>query len=131
MQSFLLDTHTLIWYLEGSPRIPQQTRELISQGNVRILVSAVSWREIALKISLGKLETVFSLTEMLQHASARYLEWLPVLPTHILQLSQLPYPANGHRDPFDRLLIAQAQADDLTLLSRDGKFDAYSVQRQF
>lgn len=131
MQSFLLDTHTLIWYLEGNPRLPQQTLELINQGDVRLLVSAVSWWEIALKTSLGKLKTVLSLPEMLQQASARYLEWLPVLPVHILQLSQLPYPDNGHRDPFDRFLIAQAQADNLTLLSRDGKFDAYSVRRQF
>lgn len=106
MQRFLLDTHTLIWYLEGNPQLSEPVRELLNRGNVRFFVSAVSWWEIALKISLGKLQTVLPLTEMMQEANSRYLEWLPISSAHILRVSQLPFPANGHRDPFDRLLIA-------------------------
>lgn len=131
MQEFLLDTHTLIWYLEGSSRLPYNVRELLSGGDVRLFVSAASWWELALKISLGKLEVNLSLTEMLQEAGLRYIEWLPVLPPHLLYYSQLPIPENNHRDPFDRLLVAQALSENLTLLSNDIKLDAYAVRRQF
>lgn len=131
MQRFLLDTHTLIWYLEGNPQLSNPVRELLNRGDVRFFVSAVSWWEIALKSSLGKLQTALPLTEMLQESNSRYLEWLPISSTHILRVSQLPFPANGHRDPFDRLLIAQAQVEDMILLSRDSKFDDYPVRRHF
>lgn len=131
MPEFLLDTHTLIWYLEGSPRLPEPVRILLSDGQAPLFVSAVSWWEIALKTSIGKLTLALPLAEMMQEANRRYIEWLPVLPAHLLRLSQLPFPDNGHRDPFDRMLIAQALEENLTLLSRDDKFGGYAVRRQF
>lgn len=126
---YLLDTHVLLWYLEGSPRLSATIAEVLFSGQYDLLISAASWWEISIKLSIGKLQLATSLEEMLLEADKRRLTWLPLTSAHLLQVAQLPFPANGHRDPFDRLLIAQAQTEGLTLLSQDAKFDAYSVLR--
>lgn len=131
MQSFLLDTHTVLWYAADSPQLSATSRAVLSSDQSALYISIVTWWEVAIKHSLGKLPLIMPLPALLEDLEYRGFRLLPVQTRHILQLSQLPYPANGHRDPFDRLLIAQAQADNLILLSRDGKFDAYAVQRQF
>ncbi|SMB99291.1 PilT protein domain protein [Hymenobacter roseosalivarius DSM 11622] len=131
MREFLLDTHTLLWWQTGSPRLSYHLNDLIINLNYRCWVSAASWWEVAIKISIGRLPEAVPLQALIQDARQAGLQHLPIEPRHILRLSQLPFPANGHRDPFDRLLIAQALTDDLTLPSSDGKFDAYSIRRDF
>ncbi|RTQ51671.1 type II toxin-antitoxin system VapC family toxin [Hymenobacter gummosus] len=129
MARYLLDTHTLLWHLEESAELPIMVRELLLQPTNQVFISVASWWEMAIKLSIGKLNTRAPLAQLMQLADQGYFKSLAIEPSHLLQLAQLPFPANGHRDPFDRLLIAQAQAENLTLLSRDAKFDAYSVQR--
>lgn len=131
MARYLLDTHTLLWHLEESVELPAAVRELLFLPTNQVFISVASWWEIAIKLSIGKLNTRAPLAQLMQLADQAYFKPLAILPPHLLQLAQLPFPINGHRDPFDRLLIAQAQAENLILLSRDAKFDAYSVQRLF
>lgn len=126
---YLLDTHILLWYLEGNPRLSGAIADVLFSSQHELFVSAASWWEISLKLSIGKLQLATPLAEMLVEASKRHLAWLPLTPLHLLQVARIPFPPNGHRDPFDRLLIAQAQVEGLTLLSQDAKFDAYAVSR--
>jgi len=131
MRRFLLDTHTILWYLEGSANLPSHVRNLIEQPNHEILVSNASWWELGIKLSIGRLQLGTTLPQLMQLAQQAFINSLPITAAHILYVSQLAYPANGHRAPFDRLLIAQAITEDLILVSRDGKFSAYPVQQQF
>lgn len=124
---FLLDTHTLLWCFNLSPLLTPRARLIIEDGKNEILVSAVSAWEITTKVRLGKLPTGEELASDLD----RYLtqlgfEELPVSIDHAVRAGGLP---GEHRDPFDRMLIAQAQAEDLKIISNDRIFDAYSVQR--
>lgn len=126
--SLLLDTHILLWYLEGKSQLPPAVRLLISDASSMVFVSAASWWEIAVKVSLNKLMLDTDLLTLQQQADEALFELLPINPSHVLQVSRLPYPASGHRDPFDRLLIAQAQAENLTLISLDSHFHEYDVR---
>ena len=96
-----------------------------------VYISPATWWEIAIKLRLNKLEIDTDLPTLLQLADDAFFELLPITPVHALQVSRLPYPVSGHRDPFDRLLIAQAQVENLILLSRDGHFKEYTVRHEF
>jgi PIN domain nuclease of toxin-antitoxin system len=124
--AYLLDTHALIWFLEGNKQIPLGLQTLIRDPEEHIFVSLISFWEMAIKIQLGKLQLPESLEDMLAHTTQVKLAILPLRPEHILELQRLPL---HHRDPFDRLLLAQAQSEALTLISRDKAFDAYGVVR--
>ncbi len=126
MAGFLLDTHTLLWYLKGSPELPTPLRLQLETGLVRPLVSVASWWEITIKFSLNKLTLPYALPATYEQALADGFRELPIRPEHLFTLNGLP---QHHRDPFDRLLAAQALTDDLTLVSRDPKLDAYGVRR--
>ena len=113
----LLDTHTLLWWLADSPELPPRVRAKIADPAASVWVSAASAWEIATKVRLGKLD--------LDEAEARALETtvleegfhlLPIQFRHALRSGQL---ASDHRDPFDRILAAQALEEDYTLVSRD------------
>lgn len=131
MANLLLDTHTLLWWQTASPRLSAAVRGVLLQPESAIWVSAASWWEIGIKVSLGRLPQAVPMQALMQDAlDAGFLD-LPIRPSHVLRLSQLPFPDNGHRDPFDRMLIAQALEENLTLLSSDEKFSAYAVRRQF
>jgi PIN domain nuclease of toxin-antitoxin system len=106
----LLDTHLLLWWLEGSPSLPTQAREMIRDPENTVFVSAVSLWEIWLKQSLGKLRLPVDFTER--------------LASHTRQVGLLPW---HHRDPFDRMLVAQALAEKLLLLTADAKLTAYGA----
>jgi len=123
----LLDTHTLLWWLADSSSLPASARKLIANKNSDVLVSAASAWEIATKVRLGKLPMAVDLA----HDFAAYLErerfqTLSVSAEHGIRAGLLPGP---HRDPFDRMLIAQAQAENLTIVSNDVVFDAYGANR--
>lgn len=117
----LLDTRVLLWWLEGSPSLSAQARELIRDPDNTVFVSAVSLWEIWLKQSLGKLRLPVDFTGRL---AAESFESLPLLASHPRQVSLLPW---RHRDPFDRMLIAQAQVEKLVLLTADEALTAYGA----
>lgn len=125
MNRYLLDTHTLLWYLESNPALSGKARGIIESPESDLFASVVSFWEIAIKVSKGKLNVAQSIEEM-EHALRRQeMEILLVSIPHILPLQILPF---HHRDPFDRLLITQAITESLTLISRDPKFAPYPVE---
>jgi PIN domain nuclease of toxin-antitoxin system len=124
---FLLDTHTLLWCFNASPSLSLKARRLIQDGNNEILVSAASAWEIATKVRLGKLPTGEELLNKFDSYLSRLgCETLPISLQHAVRAGTLP---GEHRDPFDRMLIAQAQAENLPLVSNDRIFDAFHIQR--
>ena len=124
---FLLDTHTLLWTFTGSTSLSTRARRLIEDGANEILVSAVSAWEIATKVRLGKLPTGEELiSDFSFYLGQLGVDALPISMEHALRAGRLP---GDHRDPFDRMLIAQAQAEDLPIVSNDRIFDEYHVQR--
>lgn len=115
----LLDTHVLLWWLDASPSLPAQAREMICDPENTVFVSAVSVWEIWLKQSLGKLQLPVDFSERL---AAESFENLPLTASQTRHVSLLPW---RHRDPFDRMLIAQAQVEKLVLLTGDEVLAAY------
>jgi PIN domain nuclease of toxin-antitoxin system len=123
----LLDTHTLLWAFNADPSLSSRARKLIEDGSNEILVSAASAWEIATKVRLGKLPT----GELLINDFEYYLKQLGFDELHI-SLSHAVRAGSlrgEHRDPFDRMLIAQAQSENLPIISNDRIFDAYHLQR--
>jgi PIN domain nuclease of toxin-antitoxin system len=124
---FLLDTHTLLWSFNDSPSLSYRARRLIEDGSNEILVSAASAWEIATKARLGKLPTGDELIDDLDRYLAQLgCEALYISIDHAVRAGRL---SGEHRDPFDRMLIAQAQAENLAIISNDRIFDTYHVQR--
>ena len=123
--NLLLDTNIFIWLNDSPQRIPDRIMSIVTDPTNNLSLSLVSVWEMQIKIQLGKLELQDSLQQILttQH-SDNNLQILGIDLSHILRLASLPH---HHRDPFDRLLIAQAQAEDLTLVSADGVFGHYDV----
>lgn len=124
---FLLDTHTLLWSFNGDPSLSPRARRVIEDGSNEILVSAASAWEIATKVRLGKLPTGEELISKLDQFLAQLgFEGLPISLAHAARAGML---TGEHRDPFDRMLIAQAQSEDLSIISNDRIFDVYHVRR--
>lgn len=124
----LLDTHAFLWYVGGDDALSKTCYELIENTENTVFVSTASLWEVAIKASLGKLElqgahTVQELVEVGIYANR--LELLEITPSHLEGVRTLPL---HHRDPFDRLIIAQALSENLVLLSRDRAFSVYGVQ---
>jgi PIN domain nuclease of toxin-antitoxin system len=127
--NLLLDTHVLLWSYFGDPRLNATATAAITDPANPVFVSIASLWEIAIKVSTGKLLLRQPFPAFLQ--SAVFSQWMTVVavePRHLAALSTLPYPTN-HRDPFDRLIVAQALTDGFTLVSADAKLDAYGVTR--
>lgn len=123
----LLDTHAMYWYIEGSPELSMTAETLIREASNDILISPASYWEIAIKISIGKWQLNRVYEEFINIGLNQYgFQVLPILPIHTAALIRLPF---HHRDPFDRLLAAQALAEDIPLISADTIFDQYGVQR--
>lgn len=121
----LLDTQVLIWYLEGNQRLPRPNRHLIVEARNEIYVSIASLWEIALKASTGKLKVSRSLADILPVLHDQSIDLLQIMPGHVLQLATLPF---HHRDAFDRMLIAQAQVEFLTVMSHEDVFGQYGIK---
>ncbi|MBN9561943.1 MAG: type II toxin-antitoxin system VapC family toxin [Alphaproteobacteria bacterium] len=119
----LLDTHVLLWLLSGHDRIDKSTREVLSDPANDVLFSAASIWEIAIKSQLGRLDFGYRSEEIAQAARESGLEELPVRSSAASRVASLPM---HHRDPFDRLLIAQAIAEPARLYTADGILSAYS-----
>jgi PIN domain nuclease of toxin-antitoxin system len=116
----LLDTNALLWLLAGDPRLGAQARREV-EAAAELVVSSASLWEIAIKVSIGKLAALPGLPAVLAEAGVRRLG---IEDEHLRRLESLPW---HHRDPFDRLLIAQAQAEALTVLTADPAFGDYAV----
>jgi PIN domain nuclease of toxin-antitoxin system len=117
----LLDTHVLLWWLEGSVRLSRQARRTIA-GSEEVWVSAASAWELGIKSALGKLRTPDDLE--FQVKASRFRE-LPVTLAHAVAAGKLP---RHHNDPFDRMLVAQAALESLTLLTVDRQLQAYGIR---
>lgn len=123
----LLDTHTFLWFIDDDPRLSDLAVRHIGDPASRVLVSVVTASEIAIKVSTGKLTLNRPLTKLWPESLAlNEFEVLDVTSEHVMALTRLPL---HHRDPFDRLLIAQAISERLQLVSADAAFDAYPVDR--
>jgi PIN domain nuclease of toxin-antitoxin system len=119
----LLDTHTFMWWHSEPEQIPRQTLTLLQNPNHQLCVSVVSLWEMQIKIQLGKLTLRDDLEIMLRIQQERNnVILLSVTLPHILELRNLPF---HHKDPFDRLLIAQSKVESATLVSRDSAFQNY------
>lgn len=116
----LLDTHVYLWWLDDSPALGQAARERILNAEA-VFISAASIWESVIKIGIGKLQA--DPEELLRGIGASGFEALPVTPEHAAALIRL---AGHHRDPFDRILLAQAISEPLCLLTADRALEAYS-----
>jgi PIN domain nuclease of toxin-antitoxin system len=123
----LLDTNALLWSLDNSPRLSKRATDFLNDPSKEKVVSIVSFWEITIKVSIQKL--------VLKEAPDRLLERFErdrlslVLPIQVLHLRILKTLPHHYKDPFDRLIVSQALAENLTLVSSDGSLDTYGVQR--
>ena len=124
---FLLDTHALVWWLVDSPQLPTAASQVIADPDNVVLVSAATAWEIATKFRLGKLPSMAPVVADIEHhVRAEGFQPLGVTMRHAQRTGSLPGP---HKDPFDRMLIAQALEEACTLISNEVVFDRYAVSR--
>ena len=122
----ILDTHTFLWYIEGSPKLSKQARAEIGSSKNNLYFSIASLWEISIKFGLGKLSLSNPFSELEGVLKQLQIEILPITFTDTECYLSLPL---HHRDPFDRMLIAQAINRSLVVISQDTAFDAYAIQR--
>lgn len=122
---YLIDTHVLIWFSEDSKRLPTRIKAILEDNASDVYVSHATIWEMAIKMSLGKLNLRYSLAEWEQVLSKNAITLLPNSLRHYQALLSLPH---HHQDPFDRLIIAQGIAEDLTVISHDSRFSTYPVK---
>jgi PIN domain nuclease of toxin-antitoxin system len=122
----LLDTHAFLWYLQGNPNLSLEVRELLDATEHNLYLSIASLWEIAIKLGLGKLELEYSFQELPNVSRQLDIKILPIAFEHTERYLALPL---HHRDPFDRMLVAQAIHHSYTLVSQDVMLDAYPIQR--
>src|SRR5262249_42177618 len=124
-----LDTHAMYWYIEGDPQLSTRAQTLIQDASNEVLISPASYWEIAIKISIGKWRLNRPYEDFINIGLYQYaFRVLPILPAHTARLLGLPFPP-GHKDPFDRLLVAQALVEQIPIVSADSPLDAYGVTR--
>ena len=124
--NLLIDTHTFLWFINDDPQLSTAAATLLESEHT-ILLSTVSIWEIALKISIGKLTLAQPFEQFIPEQLA--LNDITLLPIRITDCSRVVNLPFHHRDPFDRMLIAQASVDQMPIVSIDAAFDAYGVQR--
>ncbi|MGH6912289.1 MAG: type II toxin-antitoxin system VapC family toxin [Geminicoccales bacterium] len=120
--NYLLDTHVLLWWLDDDPRLSSRFRDEIGNPHHDIVVSAASLWEAAIKRAIGKLR--FETPVLLHALRGGRLRVLPISSEHALAAGDLP---RHHDDPFDRMLVAQAIVESLTIISHDRHLDHYDV----
>ena len=126
---YLLDTHALIWFFDKPEALKPWFWDIYNAQPEVFLVSCVSLWELAIKENLNKLEIKTSFEEFLQNVEATFTDdLLPIKSIHLHALRVLP---THHKEPFDRLLIAQAMAEQMTLVSKDSKVGYYNVKHRW
>jgi PIN domain nuclease of toxin-antitoxin system len=122
----LLDTHIFLWFLAGSDRLGDASRRLLADPDNEVLLSIASLWEIAIKVNLGKLTLDRPFEELIpEQLELAEIDRLPIRMEHLAALLKLPM---HHRDPFDRLIISQALAEGLSVLSEDPEFRKYPIE---
>ena len=123
----LLDTHVLLWFVTNDAQLSRSADRVISDAQNQVFVSPASYWELAIKISIGKYPLSVPFKMFITNAiDGNCFEILPISVEHTEQIVSLPH---HHRDPFDRMLIAQAIVEQMAVVSSDKAFDAYSVKR--
>lgn len=126
----LIDTHTFLWFVEGDPQLSAGARRLLEEADNEIWLSLASIWEMAIKFSIGKLTLLDREGSFAEHLAdlieSNGIAILPVTLPRVLLVATLPL---HHRDPFDRLLVAQSLTDGMPLVSADTILDAYGVRR--
>ena len=120
----LLDTHTLIWTLFDSGNLSENAKKALSSGK-KAFVSVASLWEIAIKQSIGKIKLDITINEIAQKCDEYHITILPITAEHLDRIKDLP---DIHKDPFDRLLIAQAATENMTLITKDTIIPQYKVE---
>jgi PIN domain nuclease of toxin-antitoxin system len=124
--NYLLDTHTLLWFDHNRSKLSETAKNILKDPDNLLYMSPASVWEIQIKIQLGKLSIPLPLPDMIERQRAdNNIEILFIALPHIYGLAQLPL---HHRDPFDRLLLAQALVEDITLISADPNLNSYPVK---
>ncbi len=123
--TILLDTHAFIWFLNGDNQLSAKLKDAIADTSNTCFLSIASVWEIAIKISIDKLKIKGDFDQIVDFSTENDIEILPVTFTHVQQLMQLPY---HHQDPFDRIIAAQALAENLSVGTKDSIFAAYGVE---
>lgn len=127
LNGYLLDTHALLWWMSANPMLPSKARSAIEAGDTPVFASPINAYEIAQKHRLGKLEIAASILPSYESDLARIgLLQLPLTAEHALRAGSLGI---AHRDPFDRMLIAQAQIEGLTVITNERLFELSGVDR--
>jgi PIN domain nuclease of toxin-antitoxin system len=121
LTALLVDTQVLLWWLSDAAALSAPAREELADPANELLVSAASVWEIAIKRALGRVSVP---DDLLDHVRGGGFSWLPILPEHAWAVGKLP---RHHADPFDRLLVGQAQVEGLPILTSDEQFAAYDV----
>jgi len=127
MNQFLLDTHTLIWFIRGDVQLSEYVKQLILNPDHERYFSIASLWEMSIKLSMGRLKLAMPFEELITtHLAGNAIRLLPITPGHLKMLITLPF---HHKDPFDRVLVAQSLVENLPLLSRDELLSSYGVKR--
>lgn len=122
----ILDTHAFLWWITDDSRLPASAREVIAGAGNDLFLSAASGWEIAIKARLGRLEVAGDLTRLIpEHMTRNAIQSLPVSMSHALSVQDLP---DIHRDPFDRILVAQGLLEQMPILTQDENIAKYEVQ---
>lgn len=121
---YILDTHTLIWFLQGNDALSRKAKSIIEETDSQKYVSIASIWEIAIKLGLEKIVLAKSLEDFLFDLSQTKIAILPIKLSHTLRVSTLEF---FHKDPFDRLIIAQCIEENLEVLTRDPDFPSYDI----
>ena len=124
MSRYLLDTHTAIWFFDANPSISSTAARIIRDKTNRVYLSVVSAWELTIKISIGKLRFPGDAAGFINAAKSNDITILPIDAEHLTILKDLPFI---HRDPFDRLIIASALAEQMTLITDDDNVTRYDV----
>jgi PIN domain nuclease of toxin-antitoxin system len=121
----LLDTHTFLWFIQGSQNLSETARDLIEDQENQKLLSIASLWEISIKVSIGKLNVGMAIAELVsREVYGNGFEVLAIQANHLDELTKLVF---HHKDPFDRLIIAQALAERMPVLTRDEAFGRYAA----
>lgn len=122
----LLDTHAFLWLITGDDRLSENARQTFLNTENSLFFSAASLWEICIKKSLGKISLKDGWFQTIQaEMETNTIQWLPIEMTHCAEVTELPF---HHRDPFDRMLIAQAIVEEMKLLSRDSTLSNYAIE---
>lgn len=122
----LIDTHTFLWFVQDSNQLSPYAKDLIESSANQIYISIASLWEMAIKSSLSKLELPTSFQDFIPHqVLINGIEIIPINPAHLHQLVNLDL---HHRDPFDRLIIAQAMVRGIPVITRDNQFESYPIE---